>query len=175
MGESGHLFQGRLPQPRMTSRGWEFLWTEWQGATCRNSIVSSKSHLQIGCRWSHRHPLGCFRYTTWWTWVWVNSGSWWWTGRPSVLWFMRSQSRTQLSDWTELNWIFSFRVYLLPFLCGQFTELWQLMSWLQSGHHASNFSTWCFSIYKTAHRTWLRILSVLSVALEKELKILDYV
>ena len=40
----------------------------------------------------------------WWTWVWVNSGSWWWTGRPGVLWFMGSQSRTQLSDWTELNW-----------------------------------------------------------------------
>ena len=23
-----------------------------------------------------------------WTWVWVNSKSWWWTGRPGVLWFM---------------------------------------------------------------------------------------
>ena len=36
--------------------------------------------------------------------VWVNSGSWWWTGRPGVLWFMGSQSRTRLSDWTEPNW-----------------------------------------------------------------------
>ena len=34
----------------------------------------------------------------------VNSGSWWWTGRPDVLRFMGSQSWTQLSDWTELNW-----------------------------------------------------------------------
>ena len=25
------------------------------------------------------------------TWVWVNSGSWWWTGRPGVLRFMGSQ------------------------------------------------------------------------------------
>ena len=25
---------------------------------------------------------------TQWTWVWVNSGDWWWTGRPGVLWFM---------------------------------------------------------------------------------------
>jgi len=25
---------------------------------------------------------------TQWTWVWVNSGSWWWTGRPGVLWFI---------------------------------------------------------------------------------------
>ena len=37
-------------------------------------------------------------------WVWVNSGSWWWTGRPGVLQFMGSQSQTQLSDWTQLNW-----------------------------------------------------------------------
>ena len=40
---------------------------------------------------------------TQWTWVWVNSRSWWWTGRPGVLWSMGSQSRTRLSDWTELN------------------------------------------------------------------------
>ena len=39
-----------------------------------------------------------------WTWVWVNSGSLWWTGRPGVLQFMGSQRvRTRLSDWTELT------------------------------------------------------------------------
>ena len=38
-----------------------------------------------------------------WAWVWVNSGSWWWTGRPGVLRFMGSQSQTRLRDWTELN------------------------------------------------------------------------
>ena len=38
-----------------------------------------------------------------WTWVWVNSGSWWWTERPGVLQSMGSQSQTQLSDWAELN------------------------------------------------------------------------
>ena len=38
-----------------------------------------------------------------WTWVWVNSGSWWWTGRPGVLWFMGSPRVGH--DWaTELNW-----------------------------------------------------------------------
>ena len=26
-----------------------------------------------------------------WTWVWVNSGSWWWPGRPGMLWFMGLQ------------------------------------------------------------------------------------
>ena len=40
-----------------------------------------------------------------WTWVWLNPGSWWWTGRPAVLWSIGvSKSRTWLSDWTELNW-----------------------------------------------------------------------
>ena len=39
-----------------------------------------------------------------WTWVWVNSGRWWWTGRPGVLWSMGSQRVGH--DWaTELNWI----------------------------------------------------------------------
>ena len=36
-----------------------------------------------------------------WTWVWVNSGSWWWTGRPGVLRFMGSQRVGH--DWTELS------------------------------------------------------------------------
>ena len=39
---------------------------------------------------------------TQWTWVWVNSGSWWWTVRPGMLWFMGSQRVRH--DWvTELN------------------------------------------------------------------------
>ena len=38
----------------------------------------------------------------WWTWVWVNSRSWWWTGRSAVLQFMGSQRVGH--DWaTELN------------------------------------------------------------------------
>ena len=39
-----------------------------------------------------------------WTWVWVDSGSWWWTGRQGVLLFMGSQRVRH--DWvTELNLI----------------------------------------------------------------------
>ena len=40
---------------------------------------------------------------TQWTWVWVNSGSWWWTGRPGVLHFMGSQ-RVRHNWATELDW-----------------------------------------------------------------------
>ena len=49
---------------------------------------------------------------TQWMWVWVNSGSWWWTGRPGMLQFMgslrvRYDWATELK-WTELNheWYF---------------------------------------------------------------------
>ena len=51
-----------------------------------------------------------------WTWVWVNSGSWWWTGRPAMLWFMGSQ-RVRL-DWvTELtNWLIGNENFPIAFL-----------------------------------------------------------
>ena len=39
-----------------------------------------------------------------WTWVWVSSGIWWWTGRPGTLQSMGLQSQTLLSNWIELNW-----------------------------------------------------------------------
>ena len=40
---------------------------------------------------------------TGWTWVCVNSRSWWWTGKLGVLWFMGSQRVGH--DWvTEVNW-----------------------------------------------------------------------
>jgi len=50
-----------------------------------------------------------------WTWVWVNSGSCWWTGRPGVLQFMGSQ-RVGHNWATELNWRLkeSWTVYTNP-------------------------------------------------------------
>ena len=56
---------------------------------------------------------------THWTWVWVSSRSWWWTGKPGVLQSMGLQRVGH--DWaTELNWMFHC-VYvpqlLYPFIC----------------------------------------------------------
>ena len=36
-----------------------------------------------------------------WTWVWVNSGTWWWTRRPGVLQSMGSQRVGHNWDWTD--------------------------------------------------------------------------
>ena len=48
---------------------------------------------------------------TQWTWVWVSSGSWWWTGNPGMLQSMGLQRVRH--DWvTELNWIWLSRSFL---------------------------------------------------------------
>ena len=59
--------------------------------------------LKAGGEGDDRGWDGWMASLTQWTWVWVNSGSWWWTGRPAVLQSMGSQ-RVK-NDWvTELNW-----------------------------------------------------------------------
>ena len=70
-----------------------------------------------------------------WTWVWVSSGSWWWTGRPGVLRFMGSQRFGH--NWaTELTaggccgssrvlWLWWAGATLLP--CSGFSPRWLLL------------------------------------------------
>ena len=56
---------------------------------------------------------------TQWTWVWINSGSWWWTGRPSLLQSMGSQ-RVGNDSAIELGVTFSSDRHFKPvYLCGQ--------------------------------------------------------
>ena len=59
--------------------------------------------LKAGGEGDDRGWDGWMSSPTQWTWIWVSSGSWWWTGRPGVLRFMGSQRVEH--DWvTELNW-----------------------------------------------------------------------
>ena len=45
--------------------------------------------------------------TTQWTWVWVNSGKWWWTGSLACCdsWGHKESDMTEQLNWIELNWI----------------------------------------------------------------------
>ena len=83
---------------------------------------------------------GWMASVTRWTWVWVNSGRWWWTGRPGVLRFMRSQRvrhdwATEL-NWTELRpdamilvfWMLSFKPTFFTFSLSSFTFIKRLFS-----------------------------------------------
>ena len=60
--------------------------------------------LRAGEEGHNRGWDGWMASPTQWTWVWVNSGSWWWTGRPRVLRFTGSQESdpTEGLNWTEL-------------------------------------------------------------------------
>ena len=59
--------------------------------------------LRAGREGDNRGGDGWMASPTQWTWVWVDSSSWWWTGRPGVLWFLGSQ-RVGYNWATELNW-----------------------------------------------------------------------
>ena len=66
-------------------------------------VDSFEKTLMLGGEGDNRGWDGWMASPTRWTWVWVNSGSCWWTGRPGVLRFMGSQRIRH--DWaTELNW-----------------------------------------------------------------------
>ena len=92
-----------------------FLWKEWCLSWNSSTLATSCEELthwkrlwcweglEAGGEGDDRGWDGWTASLTRWTWVWVNSGSWWWTGRPGVLRFMRSQRVGH--DWaTELNW-----------------------------------------------------------------------
>ena len=55
---------------------WEEL-THWKRPWCWE-------RLKVGGEGNDRGWDGWMASSTQWTWVWVNSGSWWWTGRPAA-------------------------------------------------------------------------------------------
>ena len=93
-----------------------FLWKDWCWSWNSNTLATSceeLTHLKRPWFWEgsgaggegeDRGWDGWMAAPTRWTWVWVNSRSWWWTGRPGVLWFMGSQ-RIGHDRATELNWL----------------------------------------------------------------------
>ena len=70
--------------------------------------------LKAGGEGDNRGWDGWMASPTQWTWVWVNSGSWWWTGKPGMLQFMGSQRVGH--DWTtELMTYFSLLLVVLGY------------------------------------------------------------
>ena len=91
-------------------------WKDWCWSWNSNTLATSCEELThwkrpwcweglgAGGEGDDRGWDGWIASLTRWTWVWINSESWWWKGRPGVLWFMGSQRVGH--DWaTELNWI----------------------------------------------------------------------
>ena len=73
----------------------------WRTDSFENTLMLGK--IEGGRRRGNRGWDGWMASLTQWTWFWVNSRSWWWTGRPGVLQSMGSQRIGH--DWaSELNW-----------------------------------------------------------------------
>ena len=68
----------------------------WRTDSLEKTLMLGK--MKVGGEWD-----GWMASPTQWTWVWVNSGSWWWAGRPGVLQFMGLQ-RVGHNWATELKW-----------------------------------------------------------------------
>ena len=65
--------------------------------------ISCWERLKVGGEADDKGWDGWMASLTQWAWIWVNSVSWWWTGKPVVVQFMGSQIVRH--DWaTELNW-----------------------------------------------------------------------
>ena len=89
-------------------KDWCWNWNSNTWATWCEELTHLKrpwccERLKVGGEGDARGWDGWIASLTRWTWVWVDSRSWWWTGRPGVLRFMGS--RRVGHDWaTELNW-----------------------------------------------------------------------
>ena len=110
-------------------KDWCWSWNSNPLATWSKELTHLKrpwcwERLRAGGEGNNRGGDGWMASSTRWTWVWVDSRSWWWTGRSGVLQVMWSQRVGH--DWeTELNWTYrapsscqAFFLYTLSSLSG---------------------------------------------------------
>ena len=141
--------QGDPTSPFWRRSALGFLWREWSWSWNSSILATSCEELthwkrlfcwegfRAGGEGDERGWDGWMASLTRWTWIWVNSGSWWWTGRPGVLWFMGSQRVGH--DWvTELNWTEQYKQrrereifglsHIPPQICRTFSG-WKAFHW----------------------------------------------
>ena len=95
-GNQSWIFIGRTDAETETPKLCEEL-THWKIPWCWERLKTEGER-------DHREWDGWMASLTWWTWVWINSRSWWWTGKPGVLPSMGSQ-RVRHNWATELSCI----------------------------------------------------------------------
>ena len=95
--------------PKIHWKDWCWSWNSDTLATWCKELTHLErpwcwKRLKAGGEGDDRGWHGWMASPTQWTWVWINSGSCWWTERPGVLLSMGSQRVRH--DWvTELNWV----------------------------------------------------------------------
>ena len=130
-GDQSWLFIGRTDVEAETPILWSpdtKNWLIWKDPWCWE-------RLKKGGEGDNRGWDGWMASPTQWAWVWVNSGCWWWTGRPGVLQSMGWQKfvTTEWLDWTELNWNFSI-AFCLQKSCKDSTSYFNMLYTIYSIH-----------------------------------------
>ena len=93
-------------------KDWCWCWNSNTLATWWEELTHLKRHwcwerLRAGGEGDDRGWDGWMASPTHWTCVWVDSGSWWWTGRPGVLQFLGTGAVLRVAEWdttVQLNW-----------------------------------------------------------------------
>ena len=130
MGFSRQEYWSGLPFP---SPVLNTLWKDWCLSWNSNTLAiwcKELTHLKrpyfwerlkVGGEGDDRIWDGWMASPTWWTWVWVSSRSWWWTGKPGMLQCMGLQRIGH--NWaTEVNWTWN-----SPFYSHDLVTYWLLL------------------------------------------------
>ena len=128
--------------------------------------------LKVGGEGDDRGWDGWVASPIWWTWFWVSSRSWWWTGKPGVLqsWGRKELDMTELLSWTEPTSV------VLP---GEFHEQRSLVGYSPWGHKELDMIEWqTLSIFrnssnKCSHMGW-SLFTVDSVEINTALCAITY-
>ena len=98
-------------------KDWRWSWNSSTLATWCEELTHLKrlwcwEILKAGGEGDNRAWGGWIASLTQWTWVWVNSRSWWWTGRPGMLQSMGSQrvGHNWATELKEASWGESFLI-----------------------------------------------------------------
>ena len=107
--------QGDLTSPFWRKSVLGFLWKDWCWSRNSSTLATSCEELThwkrpwcwerlgAGGEGDDRGWDGWMASLTWWTWVWVDSGSWWWTGGLACCgsWGHKELDTTERLNWTE--------------------------------------------------------------------------
>ena len=117
-------------------------WKDWCWSWISNTLATwwELTHLKRPWCWERlkagegddRGWDGRMASLTQWTWVWINSRSWWWTGKPGMLQSMGSQ-RVGHDCVTELNCMNCFLLFSVFLMLWHFRPQWLRKDCLSQG------------------------------------------
>ena len=162
-------------------------WKDWCWGWSSNTLATwceELTHLKSPWCWERlkargggddRGWDGWMASPTQWTWVWVISGSWWWTGSPLVLQSMGSQrvGHDERLNWTKPNITISRSIHVSANFTTLFFYGWVIFHFIYVQHILYPFLLWghlgCFCVLDVVNSAavnirmnvsfWMMILS----------------